>query len=398
MNEIKRTQRRYSLFNDTPLGVCVMKNDYSVLFWNSMLEYRTGIETERILGRRITDFYPKFDSYSYNDLLIQIFRGGPPLVLSSQLHKSIFPSTSKDGKPRIQNTIIKAVPAEKPGEFHALFTVDDVTALTEKIKEHKKARDSALEEIERRKIIEEKLRKSEKELLELNATKDKFFSIVAHDLKNPIGSFRSVSELITQMFDKISKEELREFIEEMSKSSTHLFKLLENLLMWSRSQTGALQIHPEYFDLGYVSESGIGLLKLNANNKGIELVNNIGKGLLVYADQNMINTVLRNLASNALKFTTKGGKVSVDASSKGSFTEVYVKDSGVGMSEEVVSKLFRIDSHHSDVGTDNEKGTGLGLILCKEFIEKQGGSIRVESKLGEGSTFIFTIPKTAPSE
>jgi signal transduction histidine kinase/Tfp pilus assembly protein PilF len=230
-------------------------------------------------------------------------------------------------------------------------------------------------------------------LLELNATKDKFFSIISHDLKGPLNSLTSFSGLLINHSDSLSKDEIKMLAQDLDKSLKNLFALLENLLEWSRSQTGNIQFTPEIFDLNAVLESNKALLDAQASNKQITIVNRCSTQLPVRADKNSITTVIRNLLSNAIKFTPPGGTIALDARAEGGEIKVSVSDTGVGMPVEVVQKLFRIDTKHSTKGTANEKGTGLGLILCKEFVEKNGGSIGVESEVGKGSTFYFTLKK-----
>jgi signal transduction histidine kinase len=374
------------MFNDIPLGICVIKSDNRVMFWNSTLEDRTDILYDEIVGNKVSDFFADLKDYSYSSLIEEVFKGGPPVILSSQLHKSLFSSTNNKGHQHIQNIMIKGVPAEKYGEFYALITIDDVTSLTHKIRDFKAMRDQALEEIERRKEVEAELQK-------LNATKDKFFSIIAHDLKNPIGAFKNVSEVLSTMLDDLSKEEVREFIDDITVSSSQLFKLLENLLMWSRSQTGSMNVNKEEFELKYIIDSNLSLMKMNADSKEIELKSRLVGDLNAFGDQNMINTVIRNLISNALKFTDKGGVITISTKNEGDNLIVSISDTGMGMTPETMNKLFRIDQHHTTRGTNNETGTGLGLILCQDFVHKQGGDIWVESEIGKGSTFSFSVPK-----
>jgi PAS domain S-box-containing protein len=393
MDEIKIADIRFRLFDDMPIGVCVLRRDYTVVYWNYTLEDWTGIISESIVGKELMEFFPKFDKYSYSILIDEIFNGGPPAIFSSQLHKSIFPSKTHDGELRVQNTTVKAIPGDSDDDYYALFAIEDVTGLTRRIKDYKTMRDQALEEVENRIKIEIKLRQSEQELRELNATKDKFFSIMAHDLKNPIGSFLNLSEVLSTMFDEFSKEELKEYLEEMYFSSQHLFKLLENLLIWSRSQTGKIQVHHERFDIKMIIDSNVSLLKLNADNKKIKLINNSVENSFVNADENMTNTVIRNLISNALKFTERDGSITISTVADDESIQISITDTGVGMDEEVIGNLFRIDKNHTTRGTANEKGTGLGLILCKEFINKQDGEIWVDSQPGHGSTFNFTLPR-----
>ncbi len=394
MDIFKRAQLRFKLFDDMPIGVCIINKDYKVLYWNDTLEDWTNITKEQIVGKQLMVYFPGFNTYSYSILIEGVFEGGPPAIFSSQLHKSLFPSKTYDGELRVQNTTVKAIPGESHDEFYALFSIEDVTGLTNRIRDYKTMRDQALEEIDHRIAVEKKLRKSEQELTELNATKDKFFSIMAHDLKNPIGSFLNLSEILSTMFDDFSKEEMKEYLEEMYLSSQHLFKLLENLLVWARSQTGRIQLHREKFDIKFIVDSNLSIMKLNANNKNIKLINNVKADSLVFADENMTNTIIRNLVSNALKFTEPGGSITLSSSEVDGFYKISIQDTGMGMDQDVIDGLFRIDSHYTTRGTSDEKGTGLGLILCKEFVNKQGGDIIVESVPGKGSTFSFTLPKT----
>jgi len=238
----------------------------------------------------------------------------------------------------------------------------------------------------------EELEKQKKELIELNATKDKFFSIIAHDLRSPISTLISLSEMLRTDIDQLTGIETHEILSSLHNLSRNYLKLLDNLLQWARMQTGRMQANPEKFDLLWVIDEVFRFYKTTAFEKHVNLINHVGGEIIVCADKNMIKTVLRNLVSNALKYTAMDGNVELGIRMLPGFIEVFVKDNGLGMTDEMVEKLFRLDTTFSTVGTANEKGTGLGLILCKEFIEKNHGTIMVESKYGYGSTFRFTLP------
>ncbi len=233
-----------------------------------------------------------------------------------------------------------------------------------------------------------------------NADKDKFFSIVAHDVKGPFMPLLGMSELLAMTADTLLPKEVREMGLTIHQSAKNVYNLLENLLQWSRMQMGRIEYRPIKLDLFQVVEQTIELLMTNALSKGIFLQNRVMEGLFVYADENMLNVVVRNLTSNALKFTPHSGQVIVAAGIKEQrtdtqnqkFIEVAISDTGVGMKEADIAKLFRIEVHHSTVGTNREKGTGLGLIICKEMVEKNGGQIWVESGKGQGTTVKFTVP------
>ncbi len=232
-------------------------------------------------------------------------------------------------------------------------------------------------------------------LQDLNATKDKFFSIISHDLKGPLNSLTSFSGLLINHTDSLSKDEIKMLAKDLDKSLKNLFALLENLLEWSRSQTGKIEFKPEAFDIHTLLEQNKDLLTTQAQNKKITLENGSTPEQMIYAHRNSINTVVRNLIANAIKFTPEGGKITVSSQSQADSVVVSIADTGVGMSKDVMNKLFRIDTKHTTKGTADEKGTGLGLILCKEFVEKNGGHIWVESEEGKGSVFRFTVPKNA---
>ena len=240
--------------------------------------------------------------------------------------------------------------------------------------------------------LENKVEQRTQELRELNATKDKFFSIIAHDLKNPFNTLLGFTELMLDSLEDFDYEKIREFISIIADTSKHSYALLENLLEWSRSQTGRIQMKPETIDLYKLVEENIDFLLNQAGNKKIKLVNGVASPAHVHADANMLNTVVRNLISNAIKYTGEGGSITVSAIEKDGMVETSVADTGMGIKPENLEKLFRIDVNFSTKGTANEIGTGLGLILCKEFITRNEGKIWVESELGKGSTFKFTLP------
>lgn len=230
------------------------------------------------------------------------------------------------------------------------------------------------------------------ELKEINATRDKFFSIIAHDLKNPIGAFMNVSDFLTKTFNELNREEIKEFLDEVNNSAKSLYELLENLLLWSRSQRGQILYHPSKVSINSIIANNIDLLKFHAENKNITLVSDINSEIEVFADPNMLNTILRNLMTNAIKFTHENGQVKVVCVVFDAYCRVTVCDNGVGIPEANQKSLFQLEGSVSTVGTKQESGTGLGLILCREFVERHTGKIWVESEIGKGSQFHFTIP------
>jgi len=252
---------------------------------------------------------------------------------------------------------------------------------------------SRIRNLNKQKILLEKsvVRKTA-ELNELNASKDKFFSIIAHDLKNPFNTIIGFSDILIEEISSGDLVKGNEYARMIHSSAVQTFRLLENLLEWANSQTGKISYKPSPVNLNELLKEDFGTLNDMAIRKNIELKPFIPENLVVMADRNMIKTVLRNLISNAIKFTPKNGKVEVNALTNDKYAEIAVSDNGIGMTKEIRAKIFRIDANHLTRGTENEKGTGLGLFLCKEFVEKHGGKILVESESGKGSTFKFILP------
>lgn len=230
------------------------------------------------------------------------------------------------------------------------------------------------------------------ELRQLNNTKDKFFSIIAHDLRNPFITILGFTDLLLTDYKELDESEIIFYLEEMKKSAEISHNLLQNLLQWSRSQTGRIEFNPTKILLKNLVNVNLELLQPTAANKEIQIKSEVVDDIYVHADEDMLNTIIRNLITNAIKFTPKGGTITIAAKGVGKYAEISVEDTGVGMSEATMANLFRLDTTHSTLGTNQEAGTGLGLILCKEFVEKHDGKIWVESKLGVGSKFIFYLP------
>ncbi len=252
-------------------------------------------------------------------------------------------------------------------------------------------------DITERKLMEEEIREREKQLTALNITKDKFFSIVAHDLKSPINSAIGFAELLYQKFDNYTVEKQKEFISIIRNGLSNTYKLLENLLLWSRTQKGTIDFSPDWVNLYWITTDTINLLKQAADNKEISINNSIPESTLIFADKNMLLTIMRNLISNAIKFTGHGGNVLVESKvcangDEKSYTQIMVKDDGIGICSDRHETLFDISVETTTKGTDDEFGTGLGLILCKEFVTMHKGKIWVESNCGEGSKFYFSLP------
>ena len=237
----------------------------------------------------------------------------------------------------------------------------------------------------------EKLEKSQEELKKLVQTKDKLFSIIAHDLRNPFTALIGLTEVLHEKVDTIDSAEMNQYVSMINESSHKLLRLIENLLEWARSQTGTLKLFNTNLNLKTLADDVIKIYITQAQTKGISLKNEIPDNITVFADHEILAIIIRNLISNGVKYTQKGGNVSLTAYLENGNTVLKISDSGIGMSHEVLEKLFKIEETFPTAGTSNEAGTGLGLVICKEFTETLGGTISVESSVGKGTSFCVTL-------
>ncbi len=246
-------------------------------------------------------------------------------------------------------------------------------------------------DVTERKLAEQKIIQYAEELKESNASKDRFFSIISHDLKSPFNAILGFSQEMVNVARTNNPELMERFASHIYSSARRTYELLENLLEWSKAQQGTISFSPGVVDLGELLLEKTERLRYGAVAKDISLDYTYVPGIHVMADREMLKSILRNLITNAIKFTNPGGNITLHAERKGEETEICVKDNGIGINEEDLRKLFRIGQTVTHPGTKKERGTGLGLILCKEFVEKNGGKIWVESEPGKGSRVTFTL-------
>ena len=348
----------------SPTTIVITDTDGNIEYANPQFEQLTG--------------YTIHEAINNNPRVIQ--SGKTPVKVYQELWQTIsagktwqgeFINKKKNGDEFIENAVIAPI-FDKNGEIINYVAIKvDVT--------------------ERKKAEAEIISKNE-ELQKINKEKDKFFSIIAHDLRSPFNGFLGLTQIMVEELSSLSRAEIQDIAISMQKSATNLFRLLENLLNWARMQQGLIPFNKELVTLLPIVTESVEMLSEAAKNKRIEILIDISDQLKVFADINMLQTIIRNLVSNAIKFTLNGGKIIVLAevnANKG--VVVSIKDSGIGMSRTMVENLFRLDVKMNRLGTDGEPSTGLGLLLCKEFVEKHGGQLWAESEEGKGSTFYFTI-------
>jgi len=365
-----------TLTKNNSIGIALFSPGRELLFANTFMKsFFNGHAHKCLLN-------PSFDNLTKKETdKILIFEGYLTLGDYSSVNTSLWSQVyRKNGKLLIIGGIDAQQCIKQNKKLHQLNR--EITDLQREVMQKKNSLEDTLEQLNAKNA----------QLKELNATKDKFFSIIGHDLKNPFNSLLGMSELLISNADKYSPEKISFFAQQMHSSSKNAYNLLENLLEWARIQKGELEPNLENVHAGEVIHEVKKLNQPAADSKNISLQTISDENYTVIADREMLKTTLRNLVSNALKYTSSQGMVVVYTQENEKHLQFTVSDDGMGIPTEYLDRLFEIDGKQSREGTENERGTGLGLILSKEFVEKQGGKIWVESEQEKGSNFHFTIP------
>ncbi len=341
--------------------------DESYRFVNEAFAIQFGKKPEEIIGKTPFDIFPHDEAEKRLRLVRQVFQTGE----TGEIEVKVI---NAQGEEKFYLTIVDPI---KDTKGDILW----VTCISKEITLRKKA--------------EEELKLKNELLNASNAEKDKFFSIIAHDLRGPMNGFLGLTGIMADDIESLSAFELKEIATTMRSSAVNIYRLIENLLEWSKMQRGKIKFEPQPMFLKSSLTKSIELMNDSVHKKEIELQINIPEHLVVFADIHMLETVVRNLISNAVKFSFKGGIVEISAAkSENNMMQVIVKDYGIGMNPDLLGKLFKLTENVNRKGTEGEPSTGLGLILCKEFVEKQGGIIWAESTEGQGSSFIFSLPQS----
>ena len=365
-NRLQNTDQQFRLLFETMFSAYALHEiitdesgkavNYRYLEVNPAFEKITGYKAEEVVGKTLIDLFP--DSSS------RIIETYGEVALDGK--KLQFEQYSPDLKKHFE--VVAFSP--KKGQFSTVFI--DITEYKEAIK-----------------II----RDSENSLKEMNEAKDRFFSIVAHDLKNPFHNILGFADLLTEDYHSMSDEEILSQINHIKTATENAYTLLINLLDWSRVLLNRIDLQADTYDLKELIDQEVKILKEQIDQKNLALNIEVNDAVQVYVDNHMIGTVVRNLLSNAIKFSNVGQQIEIYSTDLAKFWQLSIKDDGVGIPVDKIDGIFGLDKHKSTLGTAKEKGTGLGLILCKEFVEKNGGKIWVESTYGTGTTFHFIMPK-----
>lgn len=390
--QVNRIQKEtfYSILQNAPFGVVLLKNNNEFEFANREFTIISGFSTTEF--QNIAEWFNKvYPQELYGDKMRYIY---DPKILRDGIIKVIKILTRnleiKDIELRVSNL----------DETRKILICHDITEM----KKSEQAINNSLDLLAANKFLvesrnkqlaelNERLVESEKRLIDLNLSKDKFFSILAHDLRAPFNGILGLSQLAITDYDYFSDSELKMVLEDIYNASKNIFNLLENLLSWAKVNSGMVEYKPEMILLNELIIHSVAGVQYLAKKKNISLINNSLNQIKVYADSQMIFSVVQNLITNAIKFTPRGKEVGIETKLlDDNFVEVNVYDNGTGMTEEQVYDLFKLDKCTTTSGTENEKGSGLGLLLCKEFIEKNGGKISINSKINKGTSFRFTLP------
>lgn len=377
----------WTLLDHAPLGACAVDEDMTTVFWNTSLENWTKIRRDSIVGQNIAGFYPNLLEAKYHDRIIDVIKTGAPALFSTQLHGHIFSIPLPGGGLRSQQTTVLRLTG-LAGNPLALFLIHDVTDITAKMHAYRNMRDHAVKTADELRIAKEVAE-------DATRLKDKFVSLVAHDLKSPLSSIIGLTRIVQD--DKLSPPIPRhkEILEHLFRSCMQMTQMIDELLNINRLQTGKIKPVRRFFNPRVAMQMTMDILSPLAEQKGITLVNSISPSARIYADPPLFDEVARNLVSNAIKFCRKADRVEA-FTPEGSPSTVALRDTGVGVEKNSLPSIFRHDVKTTTLGTAGEKGTGLGLPYCHEIMTAHGGFITLDSKLGEGSVFYAAFPDVKP--
>lgn len=371
-------RRYYDIYTATSASEglkIIEQNDISIIITDQRMPGMTGIEFLKNLPEDLLAIRMILTGFSDVSAIIEAINSG-------KVYRYITKPWNKDELKVTIDNALEALSLKKNNQQLVAELQEINEQLEQKVMERTAELEKAFKEINGQK----------KELEELNATKDKFFSIVAHDLRSPVSALAGFSQMLANNGNRLSPEKITAYSEELNKSAKNTLSLIENLLTWASTQMNKVDYSPDLIDAEEMINQTISQLTTVASSKKIALEKELAPDLKIFADKDHLTLVLRNLISNALKFTNEGGKVTVSTKcAADNKVEISVADTGVGMGIEKLTHLFSIEDAQSTKGTAGEKGTGLGLILCKEFIEKNGGKIEVASLQGMGTTFTITL-------
>jgi PAS domain S-box-containing protein len=364
---LKESETKFKeIINQINDVIIVFDEQGKIIIWNKGAEQICGLKADEILNRNIVDIQYQFTPPPFNDkeLIENKIKDIITQQTSEVFNQTIDSEMITLNSENIRNIQSRVFPIKLDGYNLFCTVIRDTT----------------------------EIKKYEKELQRISSDKDKFYSIIAQYLYNPFNLFQNFTKMMSAELDTLSIREIQKMVETMRKSATNLYSLLDNMLQWTRMNQGIISFNPQKLNFMKISRDSVSILKPNADAKNITINHFAADEITVYADIFMLKTILRNLVTNAIKYTNGDGQIHISAQQTSSNVTISVLDNGIGISPDYLTKLFNISEIHTTLGSAEEKGTTLGLFLCKEFVEKHGGKIWVESKNGKGSEFKFTLP------
>jgi PAS domain S-box-containing protein len=385
-NEIKTAQTQFSTLDHVPVGAFVLQSDFTVLFWNSTLEDWAGISRDEVVGGNIDEFFPHLREPKYASRLLNIFEGGPPTIFSSQLHQFIIPVTLPNEQAQIQHGTVTAVANPNGSDFYALFVIQDVTDLTNRIHDYRAMRDQALQ-------AEAKLQTYAADLERSNQELQNFAYIASHDLQEPLRKIQLFSNRLKTRQADFDEQSL-DYLERMFNASTRMQALIQDLLEYSRLTTHGqpfVSVH-----LNEIISDVLSDLEIRIQESHAQIV--VGQLPAIEADPVQMQQLFLNLIGNALKYyrPEESPKIKVNAEIQENLCRLTIADNGIGFDEKYSERIFRVFERLH--GQGKYEGTGIGLAICRKIINRHNGEITVTSKPGKGSTFIVTLPITHTRE
>lgn len=382
------------IFNFAPVAIIEIDSSGAILNYNNAAASLLSKLSENFRNKNLFDFSCAESKEKLLNALHQVINEDNCNITGTEtkfetLDSSILTLTTK----------FSSLKSNTTSEKRIFISLEDISKYKEDEQYYRKyfeeiqiTRDDLEERTNELALLNEKLRQSEAELENMNKNKDRFFSIISHDLRSPFNSLLGLTRWMMEDFDSFSREEIKESIINLYQVSKGLFHLLEDLLDWSRIQFNRIDFQPEVFNLHTVISRVVSSLKSVAIDKNINLINLVSKNTTIYADQHMIQALIRNLVNNAIKFTPQFGLIKIAAGYDIEDIIISVEDTGVGMTGKILNNLFKMEHKVTTVGTEGEAGTGLGLLICKEFVERHNGKIWATSELEKGSKFFIRIP------
>ncbi len=364
---LKESETKFKeIINQINDVIIVFDEQGKIVIWNKGAEQVCGLKADEAINKSIVDIQYQFTPPASKDkaLIENVIKGivtrQTPEIFNQIIDSEIIPLNSEN----IRNIQSMVFPIELNGYYLFCTVIRDNT----------------------------EIKQYEKELLRISADKDKFYSIIAQYLYNPFNLFQNFTKMMAEELDTLSIKEIQKMVVTMSKSATNLYSLLDNMLQWTRMNQGKITFNPQKLNFTKISRDAVSILKPHADAKNITITHFADDEITVFADIFMLKTILRNLVTNAIKFTNSDGQIHISAQQTPSNVTISVLDNGIGITPDYLTKLFNISEIHTTLGSAEEKGTTLGLLLCKEFVEKHGGKIWVESENSKGSEFKFTLP------